>query len=82
MEKIKNQTKDNLSILNLNKELEMNEADIFKVVNDLEIVQYIKGQRKHQLESINYDLKTKIQSDKEKMDKIIEEKQIQFKADE
>jgi hypothetical protein len=42
----------------------MNEADIFKVVNDLEIVQYIKGQRKHQLESINYDLKTKIQSDK------------------
>ena len=60
----------------------MNEADIFKVVNDLEIVQYIKGQRKHQLESINYDLKTKIQSDKEKMDKIIEEKQIQFKADE
>lgn len=35
---IKNLTKDNLHFEKVNKDIETNEKDVFKVVNDLEII--------------------------------------------
>lgn len=58
------------------------EADLTKVVEQVEAIKRIEGSRQYQMNSVQYEYRNKIQKDQEMMDKITEEKDEELKLEE